>query len=277
MELFALILVFVGSVFHLMWNVLTKKAEDKLAFLWMAIIPASLITFVYSLINYTIPSDAIPYVIATILIHAFYFWALTSAYKYGDLSLVYPYGRGIGALVASLGGIFLFGERPNLFGGIGISLTLLGTFVEPLSLRGKVKQSIKGVWFTILSGITIATYLMVDKIGIKKMPTPYYLSLMLLGAALVLAPIMIKDRRFLKELSLSYSRPLMGSFFLFTAYGLILFAMERAPLSYVVAVRTTGIVLSGLAGIFFFKERLTPIRWVAILIICSGVFFTGLA
>ncbi|MCO4794887.1 MAG: EamA family transporter [Bacteriovoracaceae bacterium] len=279
MELKALLLVLTGSVFHLGWNVLTKGAKDKLAFLWIAIIPASLVSLLFSLNQFELNSEGLPFLISSMVIHAFYFWSLSTAYKFADLSFVYPYCRGLGALFTTLGGVFLLSESPTLRGGFGIALTLIATFLEPVfsGFKEKKKMEYKGIGFTVITGIAISAYLLVDKVGVTHIKTLIYLPLMLLGSALFLSPIMLKDKRFLEEIKHSTWKPFLGSAFLFAAYFLILLAMETAPISYVVSARASGIIISGFAGILFFKEKVSPIRWLSILIISIGVYFIGTA
>ena len=63
------------------------------------------------------------------LLQVGYFLFLQSGYRLGDLSLVYPLGRGSGALLAALAGITLLGERPGAAGITGIVLVVLGVLV----------------------------------------------------------------------------------------------------------------------------------------------------
>src|SRR5262245_30155396 len=47
----------------------------------------------------------------------------------GELSAVYPIGRGTGALLAGLGGVVLLGERAGTAGLAGIGLLVAGVIV----------------------------------------------------------------------------------------------------------------------------------------------------
>src|SRR4249919_4318622 len=58
-----------------------------------------------------------------------YFLFLLRAYRVGDLSAVYPIGRGSGALLAALAGIVILGERPGPAGLAGIALVVLGVLM----------------------------------------------------------------------------------------------------------------------------------------------------
>ncbi len=58
-----------------------------------------------------------------------YFVFLQHGYRQGDLSVVYPIGRGSGALLSALGGIVLLGERPGPVGIAGIVCIVAGVIV----------------------------------------------------------------------------------------------------------------------------------------------------
>lgn len=275
MDILPLSLVLIGSVLHLGWNVLAKGAEDKLAFLWLALLIPACFGFIYLLIELNAGiQNWIPWacLAASSIIHLFYFWSLSNAYKFADLSFVYPYCRGIGALLATIMGLVFLNETPSLLGLIGITLTIGATFLEPLLMKNKgANYSRKGLLLTIATGVAISCYLIIDKIGVTHMKHFSYLGIMFFFMFIGFLPIMIKGKRYKKELLKSKYRPFLASFFMTSGYGVVLAAMKLAPIGYVVSARATGIVISGLAGIFFFNEKVSSTRWISISLITIGV------
>jgi uncharacterized membrane protein len=73
----------------------------------------------------------------TAVLQTGYFLFLQRGYRVGDLSLVYPVGRGTGALLAALAGIVILGERPGPAGLAGIVLLVAGVIVLGLPSRGR--------------------------------------------------------------------------------------------------------------------------------------------
>ena len=65
----------------------------------------------------------------TAVLQTGYFVFLLRAYRAGDLSAVYPIGRGSGALLAALGGIAILGERPGPAGLAGNGLLVAGVII----------------------------------------------------------------------------------------------------------------------------------------------------
>ncbi len=215
---------------------------------------------------------------ASSVLHAFYFTLLTGAYRKADLSFVYPYARGVGTVIAVVGGLLFFLETPSALGWAGIALTVLATFMEAL-FGGRSRKGIsrEGRGLTLLTGLAIAGYLLVDKFGVAHVAAVPYLGLLFLGCAVLLAPRLLAGGRAREEWKRSKKNILAAAFFLFSGYVVILLAMESSPVSYVVAARATGIIASGLAGMFFFSEEVSRARWAAIALIAAGVACIGLA
>jgi drug/metabolite transporter (DMT)-like permease len=132
----ALALILVAAVAHASWNLFSKQASAAGAacFVWLM---SSVATVVYlpivivSVIAIPARLTALAWVFmaGTGLLQAGYFLFLQTGYKLGDLSLVYPIGRGTGALLAALAGIILLGEHPGPAGVAGILFIVAGLII----------------------------------------------------------------------------------------------------------------------------------------------------
>jgi drug/metabolite transporter (DMT)-like permease len=278
MAVFPLVLVLIGSVLHLAWNVLLKRAKDRVAFLWLAMLPGALLTFPYWFWSHTPApsSDAWIWITLTVIVHSGYFWTLGRAYGHSELSLVYPYSRGIGAIVSTVGGILLLGDHPSRLGSVGVGLTLLGTVVEPLSsIRHAGKRLRHKAWnglqFTIATGIAIGLYLIIDSRALRSIAAIPYLGCMFVGCSVTLAGPLLGSGRAQAEFKRSPTGAFGAGILMGISYGVILYAMGEAPVTYVVAVRSSGMVMAGVAGFWFFRENLTLSRIAAIGLIILGV------
>ena len=47
-------------------------------------------------------AEAWPWLLSSVVIHAFYYYFLLQAYAHGDLSFVYPIARGLGPLLVAI-------------------------------------------------------------------------------------------------------------------------------------------------------------------------------
>ena len=56
------------------------------------------------------------------------------------------------------------------------------------------------------------------------------------------------------------------------SYGLLLWAFQKAPVSYVVAQREFSIVIAAFLGWKFLGEKMSKPKVAAVVLICAGVF-----
>src|ERR1700704_6646196 len=109
-------LLALGSAFlHAGWNLLIKTSDERYLTAWSQFVMGGLL-FIPVLVVVGLPgTDALPYLVASSLVHVGYISALVRAYHHGDFSLAYPLARGGGALVAAIGGVvFLSDELSGL-------------------------------------------------------------------------------------------------------------------------------------------------------------------
>ena len=140
----ALLLIFVAAIAHASWNLFSKQASvsGAASFVWLMSVTATLVylpVLAVSVIASAPHLTALAWVFmaGTGLLQAGYFLFLQTGYRLGDLSLVYPIGRGSGALLAALAGITLLGERPSPAGIAGILLIVAGLVILGIPAAGR--------------------------------------------------------------------------------------------------------------------------------------------
>src|SRR5438105_4394488 len=107
----ALALVLGAAVIHATWNALAKRGRDPMAILWWAGAIGSLIMTpfaIYILWHGGASPRAVPFVVATVILHSVYFFTLARAYQSGDFSLLYPLARGLGVASVPAAASLLF-------------------------------------------------------------------------------------------------------------------------------------------------------------------------
>jgi drug/metabolite transporter (DMT)-like permease len=123
----AITLILIAAVAHASWNLFSKQAAQAgaISFIWLAATAATLLYIPVIAIAWAggwLHLTALGWVFmaGTGVLESAYFVFLQSGYRLGDLSLVYPVGRGTGALLAAVAGIAFLGERPGpvAIGGI---------------------------------------------------------------------------------------------------------------------------------------------------------------
>jgi drug/metabolite transporter (DMT)-like permease len=282
----ALALVLTAAVLHSCWNALTKRARDQFAFLCSAVAVASvafLPVTLWTLPAGGVPAVAWPFVAATVVVHALYFYALGRSYRSGEFSLVYPIARGLGvALVPVLAAVFL-DERPSPLGAVGIGFVVVGIVAlqrmsgaaPPVGARRRLGP---GTGWALMTGLTIAVYALVDKAGVSRLHPAPYIGLMFLGSLAVLLPAAFADLgRFRREWAANWRAILVASAMTLTAYLLVLFAFRLSKAGYVVAAREVSIVISIVIGRLWFGERRLAARLVGAVLVLAGVVCLALA
>jgi len=276
----ALGLVIGAAVIHAGWNALAKRAADPLAFLWCAGVVGTVL-YLPGVISVLVVGGfrlaALPFVIATIVLHAAYFFTLGRAYRSGDLSIVYPIARGLGVVLVPIVAFVALDERLSPTGVLGISLVVAG--IVTLHWPRKAARLIApGTGWAIATGITIAAYSLVDKAGVARLSPLAYIGLMELGASIVLAPAMLARREGLRhEWRANRGAILAAGILSPGAYLLVLFAFQLSKAAYIVAGREVSIVFSAVIGSLWMKEGRLGQRLVGAAVVAAGVACVALA
>lgn len=216
-----------------------------------------------------------PWLIASAVIHLFYFAALIEAYRTGDLGQVYPIARGAAPLMTATATTFFVGEKLALSGWTGIVVLVAGVFL--LSARGGrdlVRFDKRAVGFALLTALTICTYSVVDGIGARLAGDPNSYSLWLfVGNAIVLVPYALyrEGRDVIPAARTYWRRGFIGGALQLISYGTVLWAMTLAPIAIVATLRETSVLFGAVIAVFWLKEPLRAIRIVAALLILCGL------
>jgi len=282
----ALALVLCAAAIHAGWNALAKRARAPMAFLWSSVALATLALSPLGL-SYLpdegVPASAMPFLGATIVIHFVYFYALARAYAVGgDLSLVYPVARGLGVALVPVVGVLLLDERPSALGAAGIVLVIAGivaiALASRLTLSVGAAGRVRGLGWALLTGLTVAAYSLVDKVGVSRLHPLPYLVILGAGMTLLLAPPVLRAGHALaEEWRANWRTILLASCLNLTSYLLVLFAFRLAKTGYVVAARELSIVLSVLIGWRWLGEKNLGRRLVGAAVVLAGVACVALA
>jgi uncharacterized membrane protein len=249
-----------AAVLHVAWNVLLKTAGDPLraAAIGMTsaaavIVPAAAIGWVV-IGRPPIPPEAIGLSILSGVLEAAYFGFLAAAYRRGDLSVVYPIARGTAPLLAVAVGIGVLGERLGPAGIAGVGLLLIGllTLQRPwrflrLANRGSGSGD-PAVLFALATGVMIAAYSAVDRVGARIVEPWLYAGLIWASCMVFLWAYVWFRRTVLRApdgtAPFDRRRAAVGGWITLAAYLLILVAFSVAPLTAVAPLRESAIVLA---------------------------------
>ncbi|MGH2562049.1 MAG: EamA family transporter, partial [Thermomicrobiales bacterium] len=226
--------------------------------------------------------DGLRFVLASSVVHVGYFVLLARSYRDADLSIAYPIARGTGVLLAPILAVPIYGDRPSVAAWAGIGAILAGiVWLHAPALRRSVgRRGIVGVLSgpPLLTGLTIATYSLIDAGGARRVQPLVYLYLLFALAALFLAPYMVRRRWVAVRAEARNLRSVaVAGGAAFGTYAVILAALRLAPVSYVVPIREISIVFAALIGVWGLGETLSRARVGACLLVTAGVVLIGLA
>ena len=278
----AFALVIGAALMHAGWNALAKRGRDPLAFLWWAGALGTILYLpggLYILWREGLRAGAVPFVIATVLLHAVYFFSLGRAYRSGDLSTVYPVARGTGVAVVPIVALLVFDERLSPIGALGIGLVIAGIFSLHWRPRAPAATFLApGTGWAFATGLAIAAYSLVDKAGVARLHPLPYIGLMELGACLLLLPAVRARQGALRgEWRANWRTIVAAAVMSPGGYLLVLFAFQLSKAAYVVAGREVSIVFSALIGSLWMGEGDLRRRLAAAAVVAAGVACVALA
>jgi uncharacterized membrane protein len=267
------VLVAGAAVLHVTWNVLLKTAGDPLRAAAVGMATAAAVICPVALVIWvgtgqpSISTETLALAVVSGALEALYFAFLASAYRRGDLSLVYPLARGSAPLLAVVIGVVLLNERlgPVGYAGVGALLTGLLALQRPWRyLQASGRESGGAAGFALLTGITIASYSAVDRVGVRGTTPWIYAGLIWASCTVFLWSYVWVYRRIERGRpfvtfptepdAFSFRRAGFGGLMTLGAYMLILGAFTVAPLTAVAPLRESAIVLASGWGTFRLRE-----------------------
>lgn len=271
MSTFAFSLVALAALLHAVWNAVLKGADERT--LVLASISATHVVMGTLLLSQSaMPSaESWPYIVASTIIHYAYYAFLFVAYRIGDLSQVYPIARGLAPLLVAVGALLFADENLTLIQWVSVGTISFGIGALAFTTRGETSTG--AIAAAVATGLMIASYTVVDGIGVRLSGSPFgYAGWLFVLEAPVIAFVLFRrkhswNRRTLKTIGLG----LLGGFFAATAYGLVLYAKTLAPLAAVSAIRESSVIIAALIGVIVFGERPWPSRIICAVLVGAGV------
>lgn len=281
MSLTALALIITAAFAHSTWNLLAKQAAACRHLIWFACSAGFFILLAPTV--WILQSDwhklgwkAAAFLLATGILHLFYFASLQKGYQTGDLSVVYPLARGTGPLLSFGGAVLVLHEHPTVLAVIGALLVVAGIMmlsgVRSLLRAGNARV---GVFWGALTGVLIACYTIVDGYSVKVLllsPILVDFAETLFRAA-VLTPAAWMDWPRVRSEFRTYWKYALGIAVLTPmGYILVLFAMKIAPVSHIAPAREMSMMIGAYFGSKVLDEGHLLRRMVASVLIAGGIF-----
>ena len=251
-----------AAAFHGTWNVLVKVSGDPIVTFRRVTLTTAAVATIPLLPAWWLlgrpgldPAAAGLCVLSSILETA-YLWLLSTAYRRGELSAVYPIARGSAPLLSVMVGLIVLGERLTGAQLIGVGLLLMGILAVATS-----QASGRATLPALLTGVAIAAYTSVDRVGVR-LSTPWLYGWLLFTLMALELPLSIwlASRFRIYKVADAIEAPtwrqaiLIGTF-MWAGYFLVLWALTLAPLAVVAPVRETAVVAVAVWGVWRLREK----------------------
>lgn len=273
-----LFVVLGAGVLHASWNAIAKSVEDRFAVLtWIGVTLFICGAVALPLTGFP-PAPAVAFVLASVVVHAFYNVALMNSYRLGSFNQMYPAARGSAPLLVALGAFIFAHEQPSALALFGILVLAGGLMTLALSAGRLARSELPAVGAALLTGVTIAGYTLIDGLGARRAGNAFsYAALLFLleGATFPLFALWRRPQLLRHGGSLS-RKGLFGGVLVVLAYGAVIWAQVRAPLAEVSALRETGVISAAIIGAVVFKEGFGIRRVVASVVVAIGIVLIAL-
>jgi len=274
--------VLCGALLHASWNALVKSSGDKPLDTALVHGLGALVALPFALIMGLPSPTAWPFIGASLVIHVGYYIALAGAYQHGELGLTYPIMRGFAPLLVALGSAAVVGEAPSAAAWLGIVGITVGVALVGLAHPGEALHHGKALAFAFANAAIIAVYTFIDGLGVRTeqgaggQTLRYVLWLFVLDGFPY--PLLVAWRRGAegRRAIVVYARgrwPLaaLGGTASIGSYAIALWAMTRAPVASVAALREPSVLVASVLGTMALKERFGLQRAIGTLVIVGGV------
>jgi drug/metabolite transporter (DMT)-like permease len=283
MDPFVFLSVLFAAACHAGWNASIKRTLDPLATTTLIAVGAAIAALPIVPFAGWPELAAWPWLIASIVIHLFYFAGLIESYRAGDLGQVYPIARGAAPLMTAAMTTLFVGERLGFYGWGGIVMLAAGVLL--LSLKGGrdlAKLDRTAVGFALFTAVTVCAYSVVDGIGARAAGpgnATAYSTILFVGIAptVVGYALVRRGRPVLKQMAPFWKIGLGGGALAVMSYSIAIWAMTQAPIAIVAALRETSVLFGAIIAVLVLKEPLLPARVGAALMIVCGLMLLRVA
>jgi phosphonate utilization associated putative membrane protein len=273
--------VLLGALLHAAWNALVKSSGDKQLDLALVHLLGALVSLPLLLWVGLPPVAAWPFIGMSLLIHVAYYITLNGAYQHGDLGSTYPIMRGSAPLLVALGSTAL-GEPLTPAAWLGVGAITVGVLLVGLARPAQALHHRRAIAFALANAVVIAAYTIVDGRGVRisaeagSTAASYVVLLFVLDGIPYPALVFARRSAASRQAMLAYARkrwPLatLGGLASLGSYWIALWAMTRAPVAAVSALRETSVLFATAMSVLVLKERFGLQRACGAVVIVGGV------
>lgn len=271
--------VLAASLLHASWHALVKSSGDRVvALAGMSVVSGAVALGVIPFVR--LPTALAAAVIAgSVLLHGGYKLALAHLYARADLSQAYPVARGLTPVIATGFGLFFLGEFPASMGLLGIIAIAAGVAGLMLERRAE-RMRLSTLGAAVAAGTAVAAYSVLDAYGVRVNGDWLGFTAWLVAcdsaafSAYAVATRGSAARRIWRR---EWGRTLVSGLLGIAAFGVFMWALGRAQVGPVTALRETSVIFAAILGAMLLKERMSAVRWMCAAAVMAGAVAISLS
>ncbi len=265
--------VLLAAVLHAAWNAIIKGGSEKLFEAVLKTMGGG-VAVVFILPFMPLPAkESWPLLATSCSVHILYYTFLGLAYRHSDMTCAYTIMRGSAPLLTALAMTIFMGVPLTGAGWAGILCISLGIFVLTFDSLKHCGFSARGLLAALGTSLVICCYTLADGYGARSSgnAVSYTLWLFFVNAfPMTIALNFLYGRRFRDYARLRWRFGLLGGVCSFGSYAVAIWAMTKAPIAMVAALRETSVIFGMLMAVFILKEKFTMPRSMAVLLVACG-------
>ena len=262
-----------GAAFlHALWNLLLARERDPEPATAVAICASVVLFAPVAAAVWDVDPRVWPYIAVTSLLQLAYFALLATAYRYAELSFVYPIARGAAPVLVLLAGAALLDYSASAAEVGGVLLVAAGV----LLVRGLGRRASAGdLALALTIAACIAAYTLLDQRGIRYASPVVYQELSMILPTVGFLALTLRRRGSQAIRDAVGIASVAAGLATFGAYVLVLAALSRAPAASVAAVRETSVVIATALAAPVLHERVGAARLAGAVLVVAGVALLG--
>ena len=267
-------LILFAAILHAGWNLIIKSFTNSLSAMGIKTLVQSII-FIPFVFFVPLPTGITwLFIIASIIIHNYYFITLGISYNKGDLSYVYPISRGCSPIFITIFSLLFLQDKVSLAGWVGIIIASFGLILLTFNdIKNKINLDV--LKLALIVSFTICLYTLCDAAGVRSVSNSfsYIVWLFALDGWLIFFYVYYKNKNDLLNMHLrGLGLIILASIMSFSGYGIIIWSMNYVEVGYVSSIREASIIIATLFGFVFLKEKFSLKR-----VLSSTLFFLGIS
>ena len=273
MSVYIMLAVMLGALLHATWNAFVRSSTDKFLDAVLISGAAGVLTACWLPFLAFPASASWPYLAGSVVIHLGYFVLVALAYQNAELSFAYPIMRGTAPALAAIGAVFLLDESPHLLAWVGVFLISFGVVILSVDSWRLGSLRTSSLLFALSNAVVIVTYTLVDGQGVRLSGNAFsYTGWMFsfITVIIFVTALVVRRGKVLSYLKPNLARGAVGGVCIVGSYGIALWAMTRAPIAVVAALRETSVMFAMLIAVCFLREPLNRLRLLSILMVTAG-------